>query len=76
LLVTYVATTSPPASAIWIVVPASAVLSSVAESQPCAEPLSGVTTIPALKAELAERGIAVRETSVRPTAEEVAAWLG
>ncbi len=37
---------------------------------------TGVTTIPALKAELAERGIAVRETSVRPTAEEVAAWLG
>jgi cyclase len=37
---------------------------------------SGVTTIPALKMELAERGIAVREASVRPTAAEVAAWLG
>ncbi len=36
----------------------------------------GITTIPALKAELAARGVAVRPASPPPAPREVAAWLG
>ncbi|MEO6294446.1 MAG: imidazole glycerol phosphate synthase subunit HisF [Candidatus Limnocylindria bacterium] len=36
----------------------------------------GITTIPALKADLAARGVAVRPATMAPTAAEVAAWLG
>jgi cyclase len=36
----------------------------------------GITTIPALKAELAARGVPVRPAVSPPTAEEVAAWIG
>jgi cyclase len=37
---------------------------------------SGRTTVTELKAALTERGIAVRDASVRPTPAEVASWLG
>jgi cyclase len=36
----------------------------------------GITTIPALKAELAARGIPVRPATPAPSVEEVAAWIG
>jgi cyclase len=36
----------------------------------------GITTISALKADLAARGVAVRPATLAPTAQEVAAWLG
>jgi cyclase len=36
----------------------------------------GIVSIPTLKAELAQRGIAVRDIGPAPSAQEVAAWLG
>jgi cyclase len=36
----------------------------------------GIITIPALKAELAARGVPVRPATPPPSAEEVAAWIG
>jgi cyclase len=36
----------------------------------------GITTIPALKADLAASGIAVRPATPTPSVEEVAAWIG
>jgi cyclase len=37
---------------------------------------SGRTTVTELKGALTERGIPVRDASVRPTPAEVASWLG
>jgi cyclase len=37
---------------------------------------TGRTTVTELKRTLRERGIAVRDASVRPTPAEVASWLG